>query len=90
MAEENDDGLLTTRCPDSRPYSLKCRQGRRYQAATDTEADLGIRFFLNREGRLRGHALFDLAIDIKLCGYDLVRISIGDVVARSDIRMRAT
>ncbi|WP_448662470.1 tyrosine-type recombinase/integrase [Sphingomonas sp. CJ20] len=48
-----------------------------------------IRFFLDREGRLRDRALFDLAIDSKLRGCDLVRLSIGDVVAGSDIRTRA-
>jgi len=48
-----------------------------------------IRFFLDREGRLRDRALFDLAIDSKLRGCDLVKIKIGDVVAGSDIRTRA-
>ncbi|MGR4846244.1 hypothetical protein ACIPSK_27185 [Rhizobium sp. LARHSG275] len=33
-----------------------------------------IRFFLDREGRIRDRALFDLAIDIKLRGCDLVKI----------------
>jgi hypothetical protein len=36
-----------------------------------------IRFFLDREGRLRDRALFDLAIDRKLRGCDLVKIKIG-------------
>ncbi len=48
-----------------------------------------IRFFLDREGRLRDRALFDLAIDSKLRGCDLVKIKIGDVVAGADIRTRA-
>lgn len=48
-----------------------------------------IRFHLDREGRLRDKALFDLAIDSKLRGCDLVKIKIGDVVAGSDIRNRA-
>jgi hypothetical protein len=48
-----------------------------------------IRFFLDREGRLRDRALFDLAIDSKLRGCDLVKIKIGDVIAGSDIRTRA-
>jgi integrase len=47
-----------------------------------------IRFFLDRERRLRDRALFDLAIDSKLRGCDLVRISIGDLVAGADIRTR--
>ncbi|RDS75690.1 tyrosine-type recombinase/integrase [Alteriqipengyuania lutimaris] len=49
-----------------------------------------IRFHLDREGRLRDRALFDLAIDSKLRGCDLVKIKIGDVVAGCDIRNRAT
>ncbi len=41
---------------------------------------------MDREGRLRDKALFDLAIDSKLRGCDLVKIKIGDVVAGGDIR----
>lgn len=48
-----------------------------------------VRFFLDREGRLRDRALFDLAIDSKLRGCDLVKIKIGDIVSGSDIRTRA-
>ena len=48
-----------------------------------------IRFFLDREGRMRDRALFDLAIDNKLRGCDLVKVAISDVVAGSDIRTRA-
>ena len=49
-----------------------------------------IRFHFDRDGRLRDKALFDLAIDSKLRGCDLVKIKIGDVVAGPDIRNRAT
>jgi len=49
-----------------------------------------VRFFLDREGRLRDRALFDLAIDSKLRGCDLVKIKIGDIVSGADIRTRAT
>lgn len=35
-----------------------------------------IRFFLDREGRMRDRALFDLAIDSKLRGCDLVKLKI--------------
>ena len=45
-----------------------------------------IRFFLDREGRLRDRALFNLAIDSKLRGCDLVKLAIRDLVAGSDIR----
>lgn len=48
-----------------------------------------IRFFLDREGRLRDRALFDLAIDSKLRGCDLVKIKIGTLVIGPDFRSRA-
>lgn len=48
-----------------------------------------IRFFLDRERRIRDRALFDLAIDSKLRGCDLVKIRIRDVVAGAEIRTRA-
>jgi hypothetical protein len=49
-----------------------------------------IRFFLDRERRIRDRALFDLAIDSKLRGCDLVKIRIRDVVAGPEIRTRST
>ena len=49
-----------------------------------------IRFFPDREGRLRKRTLFDMAIDSKLRGCDLVKIKIGDVVAGADVRNRPT
>lgn len=49
-----------------------------------------IRFFLDREQRLRDRALFDLAIDSKLRACDLVKIKIGDVVAGDEVRNRST
>ncbi len=48
-----------------------------------------IRFYLNQRRRLRDRALFDLAIDSKLRGCDLVKIRIRDVVAGPEIRTRA-
>ena len=48
-----------------------------------------IRFFLDRERRLRDRALFDLAIDSKLRGCDLVKIKIGNFVIGPEIRTRA-
>lgn len=49
----------------------------------------GIRFLLEHEGRLRDRAMFDLAIDSKLRGCDVVKIKIGDVVINGCIRHRA-
>src|SRR6187551_1372626 len=47
-----------------------------------------IRFWLEQERRLRDQALFDLAIDSKLRGCDLVRVRIDDVVTGRDVRSR--
>lgn len=49
-----------------------------------------IRFFLDEHGRLRDRALFDLAIDSKLRGCDVVKMKTGDVVSGGSIRNRAT
>lgn len=49
-----------------------------------------IRFFLDEHGRMRDRALFDLAIDSKLRGCDLVKLRIGDLVAGGSIRNRVT
>ena len=48
-----------------------------------------IRFWLDPEGRLRDRALFDLAIDSKLRGCDVVKVKIGDLVSGGRIRSRA-
>lgn len=48
-----------------------------------------IRFWLDRERRLRDRAMFDLAIDSKLRGCDVVKIKIGEIVSGSRIRSRA-
>ena len=48
-----------------------------------------IRFFLDQHQRLRDRALFDLAIDSKLRGCDVVKIRIGDIVLGAQVRARA-
>jgi integrase len=48
-----------------------------------------IRFYLNQRRRLRDRALFDLAIDSKLRGCDLVQLKICDLVSGGQIRTRA-
>jgi hypothetical protein len=65
------------------PYG---RRKTRAQAA----AGLGHSFWLDREWRLRDRALFDLAIDSKLRGCDVVKIRIGELVSGSRVRARAT
>ena len=49
-----------------------------------------IRFYLDEHRRLRDRALFDLAIDSKHRGCDVVKIKIGDFVGGGTIRNRAT
>ncbi len=46
--------------------------------------------WLDRERRLRDRALFDLAIDSKLRGCDIVKIRIGELVSGGRVRTRAT
>lgn len=48
-----------------------------------------IRFFLDQHRRIRDRALFDLAIDSKLRGCDVVRIKVGDIVLGAQVRSRA-
>jgi hypothetical protein len=48
-----------------------------------------IRFWLDRERRLRDRALFDLAVDSKLRGCDVVKVKIGDLVRGGRVRSRA-
>lgn len=49
-----------------------------------------VRFWLDRERRLRDRALFDLAIDSKLRGCDVVKIRTGELVSGDRVRTRAT
>jgi site-specific recombinase XerC len=48
------------------------------------------RLHLQRVRRIRDLALFDLAIDSKLRGCDLVRLKIGQLVVNAEVRHRAT
>jgi integrase len=47
------------------------------------------RFWLDHERRLRDRGLFDLAIDSKLRGSDVVKIRIADIVNGGQVRTRA-
>lgn len=48
-----------------------------------------VRFWLDQKRRLRDRALFDLAIDSKLRGCDLVKVRIGEVVSAGRVRAQA-
>lgn len=49
-----------------------------------------LRFHLRREKLVRDLALFDLAIDTKLRGCDLVKLRTGDLIVDGQPRKRAT
>jgi integrase len=49
-----------------------------------------IRLYLQREQRIRDLAMFDLAIDSKVRGCDLVRLQIGQLVVNATVCHRAT
>jgi len=48
-----------------------------------------VRFWLDSAGRVRDRALFDLAIDSKLRGCDIVKLKIGELVSGGSVRRRA-
>ena len=48
-----------------------------------------VQFVLDQDRKVRDRALFDLAIDSKLRGCDLVKIKIGDLVSGGRVRNRA-
>ncbi len=54
-----------------------------------TSAGLGHPFWLDRERRTRDRAMFDLAIDSKLRGCDIVKLMIGDLISGGRVRSRA-
>lgn len=49
-----------------------------------------IRTCLQHENRVRDLAMFNLAIDSKLRGCDLIRLRVGDVVIGGTVRLRKT
>ena len=62
--------------------------GRR-QARAEAATGLGHWFWLDRERRLRDRAMFNLAIDSKLRGCNVVKVKIGDLVSGGQVRSRA-
>ncbi len=60
------------------------------ETPAETARRVGDPLFLDEHRRLRDRALFDLAIDSKLRGCDIVKMKIGDIVVSGAIRNRAT
>ena len=72
---------------DRRPWNAGRMQGAK--RALKPPQVWAIRFWLDREQRLRDRAMFDLAIDSKLRGCDVVKVKIGDLVSGGRVRSRA-
>jgi site-specific recombinase XerC len=72
---------------DRRPWNVGRKVGAK--RALKPRQVWAIRFFLDQHRRLRDRALFDLAIDSKLRGCDVVKLRIGDLVLGGHVRSRA-
>jgi len=72
---------------DRRPWNAGRKLGAK--RALKPQQVWAIRFWLDREQRLRDRAMFDLAIDSKLRGCDVVKVKIGELVSGGQIRSRA-
>jgi hypothetical protein len=72
---------------DRRPWNAGRKIGAK--RALKPQQVWAIRFWLDRERRLRDRALFDLAIDSKLRGCDVVKIKISELVSGGHVRSRA-
>ncbi len=73
---------------ERRPWNIGRTVGAKH--ALKPQQVWAVRFWLQREGRLRDRAIFNLAIDSKLRGCDVVRIRIGDLTSGGQVRSRAT
>ena len=72
---------------DRRPWNAGRKIGAK--RALKPQQVWAIRFWLDHERRLRDRAMFDLAIDSKLRGCDIVKMKIGDLVRGGQVRSRA-
>lgn len=72
---------------DRRPWNVGRKVGAK--RALKPRQVWAVRFFLDQHRRLRDRALFDLAIDSKLRGCDVVKVRIGDLVLGGHVRHRA-
>ena len=75
------------RAKDQRPWNAGRKIGAK--RALKPQQVWAIRFWLDREQRLRDRAMFDLAIDSKLRGCDIVKMKIGTLVSGDHVRSRA-
>ncbi len=72
------------------PCSLERRHDRRPKSTAEGQAHLGDPNALEDGGQLRDLALFNLAINSKLRGCDVVKLRIADGMTGGAIRLRST
>ncbi len=72
---------------DRRPWNAGRKLGAK--RALKPQQVWAIRFWLDQGQRVRDRAMFDLAIDSKLRGCDVVKIRVGDLVSGGRVRSRA-
>lgn len=72
---------------DRRPWNAGRKLGAK--RALRPQQVWAIRFWLDQKRRVRDRAMFDLAIDSKLRGCDIVKIRISDLVSGGRVRSRA-
>ena len=82
------DGTFDPAIRERRPWNAGRMIGAK--RALKPQQVWAIRFWLDRDRRLRDRALFDLAIDSKLRGCDVVKIRISELVSGGRVRTRAT
>ena len=72
---------------DRRPWNAGRKLGAK--RALKPQQVWAVRFWLDGEHRVRDRAMFDLAIDSKLRGCDIVKLKIGELVSGNRVRSRA-
>jgi hypothetical protein len=68
---------------------MEPKQDHGYQAGAENSASLGNHVLVYNECRWRGRPIFDLAIERKLRGCDIVKMKIGDLIPGGRVRSRA-
>jgi integrase len=84
--------IADTPSPSQRPTGTPWNRGRIVGAKLPLKPKhvWSLRFHLHREHRVRDLALFDLAIDSKLRGCDLIKLRTGDLILDGQPKLRAT
>ena len=82
--------VLWNTCTRRRPSSPHAGKLTGQKPALKSKEVWAIRARLELKKRIRDLALFNLAIDSKLRGCDLVRLTVGDIAAGQEIRTRTS